>query len=465
MSARLFRPCSPVLSQARTTQRFASSKTGGRFTNFIGTLLTGKFYISRRLVNASVNNVFLRYFYAVKPTPVRNFFINSVLLAAAGFGAYYATDSRSGLHRYILVPLMRWQLDAEAAHRAAIDLLASGIAPVDRSPDAEDPALAVEVFGKKLSSPVGLAAGFDKNGEAIDPLFDLGFSYVEIGSITPLPQEGNPKPRFFRLPEDGAAINRYGFNSDGQLKVAVRLRKRLHSFLTHHNAVPENLSLRPNRLLAINLGKNKTGDEVQDYVSGVDLLGNYADVLVINISSPNTPGLRDMQGEAKLGGLLAAVVKARDALSTPKRPPVCVKIAPDLTEREISSIASVVRDSAIDGVIVSNTTISRPESLKSSNSLSSEIGGLSGPPVKDLALAVVRSLRRNLGPDMTIIGCGGITTGKDAVEFAKAGATFVQALTSFAYDGPGFPSRLRDEIKQELNGKTWAEIVNADFKS
>ncbi|KAK9366457.1 Dihydroorotate dehydrogenase-domain-containing protein [Lipomyces kononenkoae] len=402
-------------------------------------------------------------FTRARPTPVRNFFINTVLVVGVGLGAYYVTDARSAFHRYFLVPLIRLTTDAETAHRLAIDSMKAGVYPVDRSADAEDPDLEVQVFGKKLFSPIGLAAGFDKNAEAIDPLFAMGFSYVEIGSITPKPQPGNPQPRFFRLPKDKAAINRYGFNSDGHIKVLARLRLRLHSFLKHNESGPVNHAFEEGKLLAVNLGKNKDGDEIEDYVEGIKTLGNYADVLVVNISSPNTPGLRDLQNEAKLGGLLSAVVAARDNLSTQK-PPICVKIAPDLTETEVISIAEVVKKSGIDGVIVSNTTISRPESLKSPKSLSSEIGGLSGPPVKELSLSTLRTLRKYIGPSFTLIGCGGISTGKDAVEFARAGATFVQVLTGFAYDGPGMPSRLREEIKKELDGKKWMDVVNTEFE-
>ncbi|KAK9377400.1 Dihydroorotate dehydrogenase-domain-containing protein [Lipomyces chichibuensis] len=403
-------------------------------------------------------------FTRTEPTPVRNFFINTVLIVGVGLGAYYVTDARSAFHRYFLVPAIRWTTDAETAHRFAIEAMKAGVYPVDRSTDVEDPDLEVEVFGKKLSSPIGLAAGFDKNAEAIDPLFEMGFSYVEVGSITPKPQPGNPQPRFFRLPRDRAAINRYGFNSDGHLKVLARLRMRLHSFLRHNQNTPVNHAFQEGKLLAVNLGKNKDGDEIADYVDGVKALGNYADMLVVNISSPNTPGLRDLQNEKKLGSLLSAVVVARDGLSTPHKPPICVKIAPDLSETEVINIAEVVKGSGIDGIIVSNTTISRPESLKSPSSLANEIGGLSGPPVKDISLKTLRTLRKHIGPSFTIVGCGGISTGKDAVEFAKAGASFVQVLTGFAYDGPGMPSRLRSEIKKELNGKKWMDIVNTDFK-
>lgn len=244
----------------------------------------------------------------------------------------------------------------------------------------------------------------------------------------------------------------------------IRLRLRLHRFLTKYKGAPINHAFREGKLLGVNLGKNKTGDEVEDYVEGVRTLGNYADVLIINVSSPNTPGLRNMQHEEKLSGLLSSVIKARDELSTPHKPPVCVKIAPDLTETEVIAIAEVVKNSGIDGVIVSNTTISRPTTLKSPPSLRSEIGGLSGPPVKEVSLRTLRALRKNIGPSFTIIGCGGISSGKDAVDFAKAGATFVQVLTGFAYDGPGMPARLREEIKTELAGKKWMDIINADFK-
>lgn len=331
-------------------------------------------------------------------------------------------------------------------------------------------------------------------------------------------QPGNPKPRFFRLTDDNACINRYGFNSDGHASVLSHLRDRILALsLTHPSLFPPSFSpstdsstilppphlprsLLPGRVLAVNLGKNKVSaeDSDVDYLSGVRTLGPYADVLVINVSSPNTPGLRLLQGGSRLGSLLSSVVKERDALPEPldgRRPKVLVKVAPDLDQDEIKDIAKAVRDSGIDGVIISNTTISRPSSLTSRSctaflpssffshhrsrrlnfcnghsllrdllqALANEIGGLSGPPVKPLALTALRSLRSLLPSSIPLIGCGGISTGADALEFAEAGASAVQLYTSFGYKGVGLPSRIKEEVAEELRvrgNKTWGDVIN-----
>lgn len=326
--------------------------------------------------------------------------------------------------------------------------------------------LNVNVFGTTLLTPIGLAAGLDKDGEGIDSLFDFGFSYVEIGSITPEPQPGNELPRFFRLPKDEAVINRYGFNSTGHFNVLSNLRLRFAKYtLTEFGN-----SFRKNKLLGVNLGKNKYGDEVEDYIKGVERLGPYADVLVINVSSPNTPGLRDLQNELKLTNLLTKVVARRDELGNNvlgKLPPVVVKVAPDLTEPEIESIANSAISSKVDGIIISNTTIARPQMITSDSELIQQTGGLSGKPLKALSLKALRTLRKyTKDSNVVLIGCGGISNGKDALEFGKAGASFVQLYTSFAYKGPGLPAKIRDEllVLLEKEGKTWTEIVGADSK-
>ncbi|GAO49546.1 hypothetical protein G7K_3695-t1 [Saitoella complicata NRRL Y-17804] len=409
-------------------------------------------------------------------TRARNAAYGVLTLAGLGVGAFYATDSRSALWRYAAMPILHLTTDPEQGHWLAIKGLGMGIGPFDRVSD--DERLAVEAFGKKFSSPVSMAAGFDKQAEAIDGLFDLGFSYVEIGSVTPLPQPGNPLPRFFRLPDDKAVINRYGFNSDGHEAVARRLRDRVRKWVIDTFPSPYNLlsqfpdgaavadaagqprSLRPGKVLGVNLGKNKTGEEIEDYVKGVRALGAFADILVINVSSPNTPGLRSLQKKEMLASLLTAVVSEREKLAEPN-PRVCVKIAPDLTESDIEDIAWAVKESKVDGVIVSNTTISRPSHLIHHRYVE-EIGGLSGPPVKPLALTALRTLRRHLPKEITIIGAGGISNGKDAVEFARAGASLVQVYTAFGYEGPGLPRKIKDEILEELGGQRWVDIIGTE---
>lgn len=300
------------------------------------------------------------------------------------------------------------------------------------------------------------------------------------------------------MPEDEACINRYGFNSDGHAAVLANLQARLTTFYrlnkrlvpTNHDPTypfpPQNLnrSLSPTSLLAINLGKNKTSaeDSDEDYLRGVRTFGPYADVLVINVSSPNTPGLRALQGGGRLGTLLGAVVRERDALqvgSDGRKPKVMVKVAPDLAENQIEEIAEAVMSSGVEGVIVSNTTISRPETLKSRQSYSplflplpplfpfsrshtpcssplffpanaSEVGGLSGPPVKPLALLALSSLRSLLPSSIPLIGCGGISTGADVLDFVEAGASAVQLYTSFGYHGVGTARKIKDELEKEL---------------
>ncbi|KAF8324619.1 uncharacterized protein EI90DRAFT_3075233 [Cantharellus anzutake] len=371
--------------------------------------------------------------------------------------AYYF-DSRSIIHRHVFPPLLRASLDAEKCHRLAVKALAGGFVPTDDLPD--DSILETEIWGHRLPSPVSLAAGFDKDAEAIKGLFGLGFSWVEIGSVTPKAQSPNPAPRVFRLEEDSAIINRYGFPSVGAALVASRIR----SFLSLRH------DLYSSRILAINLGKNKTSapDSVDDYTVGVRTLGPFADVLVINVSSPNTPGLRGLQSPGLLIELLNAVINERDQLPRRQvgmngtkweRPKLVVKIAPDLSANDIEGIAEAVRQSGIDGVIVSNTTVQRPSSLLSAPS--KEAGGLSGPPLMPLSLAALRTLRTLLPGSVPIFGCGGISTAADAITFAESGATAIQLWTSFAYEGAGTPRRLKDELTSELKkrGLTWMDVV------
>lgn len=379
----------------------------------------------------------------------------------------YCFDARSSIHEYVFCPIVRAVTDAENGHKLGIWLMKNGLSPRlyrDEDPDF----LNVSVFNKKLSNPIGVAAGLDKNGEAIDPLFSSGFGYVEIGSITPLPQPGNPQPRFFRLSNDDAVINRYGFNSDGHDSVLVRLKKRLCKFVEEYEGGCYNLSLKKDRLLGINLGKNKNGDEVEDYLKGVENFNPFADVLVINVSSPNTPGLRNLQSSDKLTHLLTSVVSKRDSLikKDNKTTPILVKIAPDLDESEIKSIIESAKQSKINGVIISNTTIQRPATLKHQE-LAHEAGGLSGAPVKPFALKALKTAAKYAkGSDLVLVGCGGIGSGKDVLEFGKNGATFVQLYTSFGYKGPGLIYKIKKELAEELQkeGKTWEQIVGADVE-
>lgn len=391
-------------------------------------------------------------------TTARTALYTGAFVVSAGLFTVYYLDSRSAIHRYALTPLIRAAFDAEAGHKLAVKVLKHGISPKDQVKD--DPILVGEIWGQEVKNPVGLAAGFDKDGEAIDGLFDLGFSWVEIGSVTPKPQGGNPKPRMFRLEEDNAVINRYGFPSQGHSYVLSRLQERIVLGQESDNA-----SLRQGDLLAVNLGKNKDspGESIDDYVKGIKTFGPFSDVLVVNVSSPNTPGLRGLQNRDSLEVLLRGAVQARDELLpsqiTHRRPKILVKLAPDLGESQLVEIAEVIQQTKVDGVILSNTTIERPSHLINANKR--EMGGLSGPPVKPYALKALKTLRANLPASVPIIGCGGISSGQDALEFARAGATLVQLYTSFGYEGVGTARRIKDEIVAELKkeGKTWKQVV------
>ncbi|KAJ7180611.1 Dihydroorotate dehydrogenase-domain-containing protein [Mycena filopes] len=371
-------------------------------------------------------------------TPIRNALYGTVFVLSAGLFTIYYLDARSGIHRYVFAPLLRHTLDAETGHKVAVQL-----------------------WGFEISNPVGLAAGFDKNGEAIDGLFNLGFSWVEIGSVTPKPQAGNPRPRVFHLPEDAALINRYGFPSEGHTSVLSRLRARIPRFFGEDEAA--SAAFRPGAVLAVNLGKNKESpvDSIEDFVAGVRTFGPHSDVLVVNVSSPNTPGLRGLQNRDLLEALLAGVTQAREDLpASTRKPKLVLKIAPDLTEAQLVEIAGVIQNTTIDGIIVSNTTTQRPSELLAPNQI--EIGGLSGAPLKQYSLAALRTLRKNLPARIPLIGCGGISTGADALEYAKAGASLVQVYTGFGYDGAGACRRIKDQLVDALaqEGMTWTEVVN-----
>jgi len=305
-----------------------------------------------------------------------------------------------------------FSLEPERAHRLTLALLA--LRPARHRTRG---APGVDLWGLRFPNRVGIAAGFDKNAEAVEGLFALGFGFVEVGSVTPKPQAGNPRPRLFRLRKDEAVINRMGFNNDGAEVVARRLER-----------------LRRQRLpgpLGVNLGKNKDQpDPVADYVTGARLLGPFADYVVVNVSSPNTPGLRALQSRAVLADLLAAV---QAALPAPA-PPLLVKIAPDLTEEDEADVVEVARSLPLAGIIAGNTTLSRPPTLASRDR--GEAGGLSGRPLYDLSTAQLRRLSGLAEGDVALVGTGGIFSGADAVGKLAAGAELVQLYTGLVYRGP-----------------------------
>ena len=324
----------------------------------------------------------------------------------------------------IMARMLR-RLPAEAAHRATIGL-ARTFAPVWPSAAGDDPRLAVEALGLRFPNPFGLAAGFDKDAEVPDAMLKFGFGFVECGTITPRPQAGNPKPRLFRLSEDGAVINRMGFNNAGMEAAARRLERRARR-----------------GVLGINIGANKDSDDrIADYALCFRRLAPFADYVTVNVSSPNTPGLRGLQNRDELERLLSTLteLRARESLRTP----LLLKIAPDLDGAAMDGIAQVVGASGIEGLIVSNTTIARPATLKSANA--KEQGGLSGAPLLEPSTQVLKEMRARVGARLVIIGAGGIASGADAHAKLRAGADLVQLYTALAYRGPGLVKRMKDEL-------------------
>ncbi|PRQ29150.1 putative dihydroorotate dehydrogenase (quinone) [Rosa chinensis] len=366
-------------------------------------------------------------------------------------------------------------LDPEVAHRLGVSAAARGWVPREKRPDP--PNLGLEVWGRKFSNPIGLAAGFDKNAEAVDGLLGLGFGFVEIGSVTPVPQEGNPKPRIFRLRDEGAIINRCGFNSEGIIAVAKRLGiqhgKRMLDETSNTSSSSADEAKTGGKsgpgILGVNLGKNKTSeDAASDYVQGVHSLSQYADYLVINVSSPNTPGLRMLQGRKQLKDLVKKVQAARDEMQWGEEgpPPLLVKIAPDLSKEDLEDIAAVALALRLDGLIISNTTVSRPESV-SRNPVASEAGGLSGKPLFDTSTRLLKDMYLLTRGKIPLVGCGGISSGEDAYRKIRAGATLVQLYTAFAYGGPALVPQIKAELTEclERDGfKTVVEAVGADCR-
>jgi dihydroorotate dehydrogenase len=321
-------------------------------------------------------------------------------------------------------------LPPESAHALAIRSLRWGLAPSEW--DADDPRLAVSAFGLRFPNPVGLAAGFDKNAEAWRPARRLGFGLVEVGSVTPRPQPGNPRPRLFRLSENRAIINRLGFNNAGVEAMAARLASRATG--------------KRNGVLGINLGKNKeTQDAAADYEIGARRLGPLADYVVINVSSPNTPGLRALQGKAPLQELIGRTHRAlSEACAGKTQPPLLLKIAPDLTDQDLGDIAEVALQGELAGLIVTNTTIARPAGLDPL--YAKEAGGLSGRPLFAPSTEILRRVYRLTGGRLPLVGVGGISSGADAYAKIRAGATLVQLYSALVYEGPGLVRRIKRDL-------------------
>jgi dihydroorotate dehydrogenase len=333
------------------------------------------------------------------------------------------------VYKKLVKPLL-FKLDAERAHHFIFDNLkrAAGLpgtkALLGSFYDYRHPSLAREVFGLKFPNPVGLAAGFDKNAVLTDELATLGFGFVEIGTVTPRPQPGNPTPRLFRLPADAALVNRMGFNNDGAAVAAERLRRR-------HNR---------QLIIGGNIGKNKDTPNEQagdDYVAAFEALVDVVDYFVVNVSSPNTPGLRELQDKKPLIKLLQQVQEVNLARPTPR--PLLLKIAPDLTDAQLDDILEIARETQLSGLVATNTTIVRPATLRTPTSTVAAYGagGLSGRPLRARATEVIAYLHQKSQGGLPIIGAGGIHSAQDALEKLAAGASLVQLYTGFIYEGPG----------------------------
>jgi dihydroorotate dehydrogenase len=332
------------------------------------------------------------------------------------------------------------RLDAEDAHGLAITALKLGLGPRG-APD--DPILATRLAGLSLPNPIGLAAGFDKNAEVFAPMLRAGFGFVECGTVTPLAQPGNPRPRLFRLTEDQAVINRLGFNNGGLEAYAARLAAG-----------------RGEGVVGGNFGANKDSeDRIGDYVIGLRRLWGLADYFTVNISSPNTPGLRALQTKAALEELLGRLAEARAALPGAPGPPVFLKVAPDLDAPEVVVISEAVARFGLQGVIVGNTTLSRPEGLTSP--LREESGGLSGKPLEDLASRMVRLFRIALAPGLVVIGCGGVSSGAGAFAKIRAGASAVQLYSALVFAGPQLVGTIKRDLGYLLRANGFASVEDA----
>jgi dihydroorotate dehydrogenase len=343
---------------------------------------------------------------------------------------------------YSVIKPVLWRLDPERAHRIAVWLLARN--PVG-SRLHDDSRLGVEVMGLRFGNPIGLAAGFDKDAKVWRQASRLGFGFVEVGSITPRPRSGNPRPRLFRLDRDRAIINRMGFNNDGLDTIARRLKQTW----------PE-----PGILLGANLGKDKeTEDPAEDYEIGAQRLGSRADYVVINVSSPNTPGLRALQGKAPLANLIARTHHGLAESGAASPPPLLLKIAPDLTDQDLADIAEVAMDGKLAGLIATNTTIARPAGLDPR--YASQAGGLSGRPLFEPSTEILRKLYRLTQGRLPLIGVGGVSSGADAYAKIRAGATLVQLYSALVFEGPYLVYRLKRELLQCLERDGIASIGEA----
>jgi len=333
-------------------------------------------------------------------------------------------------------------LDAEAAHRLAVFALKRRLVP--RPAASDDAGLGQRLWGLDFANPIGLAAGFDKDAEVAGAMLELGFGFVETGTVTPLPQSGNPKPRVFRLAGDRAVINRLGFNSAGSDAVAVNLQR------LGRRAGP----------VGVNLGKNAaSADAARDYAAGARAFAGLADYLVVNVSSPNTPGLRALQGRNALATLLDAVQAALADAAPDRPPPLLLKVAPDLTDDDKRDIATVALEKKLAGIIATNTTVARPPTL--TDRRAGEQGGLSGQPLFEPSTRVLADFYRLTGGRMPLIGVGGVATGAQAYAKIRAGASLVQLYTALVFDGPGLVGVIKRQLAECLRRDGYATVADA----
>ncbi|KYN39484.1 Dihydroorotate dehydrogenase, mitochondrial [Trachymyrmex septentrionalis] len=363
--------------------------------------------------------------------------------AVALFGGISLYQGNERFYSDVAIPLVQL-INPEIAHKLAVITLKYGLVPKQK---INDPTLLqTTVLGLQFKNPIGMAAGFDKQGEAVEGLHKIGFSFVEIGSVTPKPQSGNPKPRIFRLPEDNAVVNRYGFNSDGHDIIWDRLKR-----------LKENENF--DGILGVNLGSNKdTKDAIQDYIDGIKKFMDIADYFVINISSPNTPGLRSLQNKKNLEELLTRVNVARESVGS--KQPLLLKLAPDLSDSERQDVADVVlnKKSRVDGLVLCNTTITRINLI---NPNKQESGGLSGAPLTDISTAMISDMYKRTRGSIPIIGVGGVFSGADVYVKIRAGASLVQLYTSYIYHGPPVVGKIKKELCEILETNGFSSVTDA----
>ena len=329
------------------------------------------------------------------------------------------------------------------AHKSAVKALKYGLIPKSSGPD--DPVLAIKVWDIEFSNPIGMSAGFDKNAEGVDGIIDLGFGFAEAGTVTPLPQPGNPKPNLFRLTEDRALINRLGFPSEGVEVFAKNLRKRRHS---------------ATGVVGINVGINTgTADAVGDIEACLDQLAQFASYVTINVSCPNTPGLCAWQAGDNLAEMVGRAKARLAQLSGNRTPPLLVKIGPDLDEDGLAAVADVAMRIGIDGLIACNTTSERPATLRNANA--QETGGLSGSPIQQRATIVISNLFEMTSGKVPLIGCGGISTADDAYERIRAGASLVQLYTALIYGGPRLVTEIKSGLAARLRADGYSKLSDA----